>query len=65
MSSLKSRLMALEIIAEDARPLLSGVVLFRCDGELTAAQQQTIADAETNGQEVIIFNIVDASIAEE
>ncbi|WP_432741740.1 hypothetical protein ABXJ76_15575 [Methylobacter sp. G7] len=64
MSSLKGRLNALERIAEDALPLLPGVVLFR-DGELTEAQQQTIAEAEANGQEIIIFNIVDASIAEE
>ncbi len=63
--TLKARLKALEIIAEDAEPPIPGVVLFR-DGEaLTAAQQLEVEQAEANGQPVIIFNIVDASIAEE
>jgi len=62
--NLDKRLLSLERIAEDAMPLLPGVVLFR-DGELTTAQQLEVEQAEANGQEVIIFNIVDASIAEE
>ncbi|MDO9047285.1 MAG: hypothetical protein Q7U66_06045, partial [Methylobacter sp.] len=62
---LKNRLAILERLVADAEPPIPGVILFQCDGAFTEAQQQTIAEAEANGQPVIVFRIVDASIAEE
>jgi hypothetical protein len=62
---LEQRLLNLERIAEDAEPPIHGVVLFRYGETLTDEQQLQVEDAKANGQPVIIFRVVDASITEE
>ncbi|WP_333877693.1 hypothetical protein [Methylobacter sp.] len=61
MSSLEKRLVNLERAAEDAAPVMPGLVLFFNGDAPTEAQQREIDQAEANGQQVIIFNVVDAS----
>ena len=62
---LSQRILSLERLVEDAEIPIPGVVLFRYGETLTDAQQLQVKDAEANGQPVIIFRVVDASIAEE
>ncbi|MDO9422857.1 MAG: hypothetical protein Q7T40_01525 [Methylobacter sp.] len=60
---LSQRLLTLERIAYAAEMPIPAIIMFKCDGAFTDEQQQQIAEAEANGQPVIIFNIIDASIA--
>ncbi len=59
--NLNKRLLSLECIAENNEMPIPAIILFKCDGVFTKAQQQEITEAEANGQPVIIFSVVDAS----
>ncbi len=58
---LEQRLLNLERIAENSEMPIPAIILFKCDGVFTEAQQQEITAAKANGQPVIIFSVVDAS----
>lgn len=62
---LTQRVLSLERLVEDAEMPIPGVVLFRYGETLTDEQQLQVKDAKANRQPVIIFRVVDASIAEE
>lgn len=62
---LNQRILSLERLVEDAEIPTPGLVLFRYGETLTDEQQLQVKDAKANGQPVIIFRVVDASIAEE
>ncbi len=61
---LSQRILSLERIAEDSEMPIPAIILFQYDGAFTDDQQQQIAQAKNEGRPVIVFRVVDASIAE-